>query len=174
MSGAAETFKLIREIVVTSEDRPERAKRLAEAVRNLGNYRWTGVYDVSHETVSILAYSITGSSTSPGGAYAGASGPGAPVYPTFPITKGLTGAAIREKATVVVGDVRSDPRYLTAFGTTLSEIIVPILDPKTGTVIGTIDVESEHANAFAACDQQVLEECARAALPLWIDRGRGA
>ena len=168
MSRAEETLKTIRAIVVGGGDLTERAKQLAEAVRSLGNYRWTGVYVVSQETVSILAYSIAGSSTSPGGAYAGAGGPGAPAYPTFPITKGLTGAAIHEKATVVVGDVRTDPRYLTAFGSTLSEVIVPILDPATGTVIGTIDVESDRVNAFSARDQEVLEDCARAALPLWI------
>jgi putative methionine-R-sulfoxide reductase with GAF domain len=39
----------------------------------------------------------------------------------------------------VVGDVRIDSRYLTAFGNTLSEIIIPVLDDKTGAVIGTID-----------------------------------
>ncbi len=110
------------------------------------------MYDVGKETVSIIAYS----------------GPGAPAYPTFPSTQGLTGAAIREKATVVVGDVRTDPRYLTAFGSTLSEIIVPVLDPQSGKVIGTIDVESERANAFSVNDQKLLEECAQAALLLWI------
>jgi putative methionine-R-sulfoxide reductase with GAF domain len=50
----------------------------------------------------------------------------------------------------------------------LSEIIVPILDRPLGKVMGTIDVESERANAFSASDQHLLEECARAALPLWI------
>ena len=142
----------------------ERAKQLAEAVRSLGNNRWTGIYDVGKEMVSIIAYSSAahGSGTS--------SGPGAPAYPTFPIGDGLTGVAIREKATVVVGDVRTDPRYLTAFGSTLSEIIVPIVHPQSGVVIGTIDVESERPNAFSADDQRLLEECARAALPLWIGK----
>jgi putative methionine-R-sulfoxide reductase with GAF domain len=42
---------------------------------------------------------------------------------------------------VVVGDVRTDARYLAAFGSTLSEIIVPVMDPERGEVIGTIDVE---------------------------------
>ena len=112
--------------------------------------------------VSIIAYS---SAAHGGGA---SSGPGAPAYPTFPVTQGLTGAVIREKATVVVGDVRSEPRYLTAFGNTLSEIIVPIVHPQSGSVIGTIDVESEHANAFSSRDREFLEECARSALPLWI------
>lgn len=151
MSGAEATLERIRAIVARSGDRAERARELAETVRSLGNYRWTGVYDVGSETVSIIAYSV----------------PGAPAYPTFPVTKGLTGSAIRERATVVVGDVRTDPRYLTAFGSTLSEIIVPILYPEQGTVIGTIDVESERVNAFSERDRQVLEECARAALPLW-------
>jgi putative methionine-R-sulfoxide reductase with GAF domain len=71
--------------------------------------------------------------------------------------------------TVVVGDVRSDPRYLPAFGTTLSEIIITILDEKTGAVVGTIDVESEQANAFSLEDQKLLEVCARVISLLWLD-----
>jgi GAF domain-containing protein len=146
-----ETLLRIRAIATGRGDRIERARQLAEVVRGLRDYRWTGVYDVGKEMVSIIAYS----------------GPGAPAYPSFPTSKGLTGFAIREKATVVVADVREDPRYLTAFGTTRSEIIVPVLDPQRGEVIGTIDVESEHADAFSSGDQQLLEECAKAALPLW-------
>ncbi len=67
---------------------------------------------------------------------------------------------------MVVGDVRNDPRYLTAFGSTLSEIIIPVLDGNN-VVIGTIDVESEEANAFSEEDWRILEECARVARPLW-------
>jgi putative methionine-R-sulfoxide reductase with GAF domain len=79
----------------------------------------------------------------------------------------LTGLAIQEKRTVIVGDVRSDMRYLTAFGSTISEIIIPVLDKNTGTVVGTIDVESELVNAFSDKDQKTLEECANAARGLW-------
>ena len=46
-----------------------------------------------------------------------------------------------------VGDVHNDPRYLTALGTSRSEIIVPILSDQ-GEVVGTVDVESEQPNAF--------------------------
>ena len=152
MSRKEEMVKRIRSIVTGKGVRDEKAKQLAEVVRSLGSYRWTGVYDVGNEMVFIIAYS----------------GPGLPAYPTFPVTQGLTGAAIREKATVLVGDVQTDQRYLTAFGSTLSEIIVPILNPQSGRVIGTIDVESERANAFSPSDQQLLEECGQAALPLWI------
>lgn len=148
------TLNQIRSTAASGGDRAERAKRLAELIRKLGDYRWVGVYDVGSENVSIIAWS----------------GPSAPEYPTFPITKGLTGAAIQQKKAVIVGDVRNDSRYLTAFGNTLSEMIVPILAPGSDQVIGTIDVESEKPDAFSVRDQQMIEQCAQAALPLWLIR----
>ncbi len=84
-----------------------------------------------------------------------------------PITGGLTSAAIRERKTIIVGEVRSDPRYLTALGNTRSEMIVPVLDSAGNSVIGTIDVESEFANAFSEEHAAECEEFARLALPLW-------
>ncbi|MFZ3200240.1 MAG: GAF domain-containing protein [Candidatus Acidiferrales bacterium] len=145
------TLNQIRSTAMGGGDRAEKAKRLADLIRKLGEYRWVGVYDVGADLVSIIAWS----------------GPSAPEYKSFPVSKGLTGAAIQQKRAVIVGDVRNDPRYLTAFGSTLSEIIVPVLSPD-GRVIGTVDVESERANAFSASDQQMIEQCAEAALPLWL------
>jgi GAF domain-containing protein len=142
---------LIHTAASSNEDRQVRAAKVAEAIKSVGPYRWVGIYDVDSALVSIVAWS----------------GPGAPAYPTFPVTKGLTGSAVRQKATVIVGDVRKDERYLTAFGTTLSEIIIPILDPGEGNVIGTVDVESDLAHAFSDQDREALEQCARAALPIW-------
>ena len=138
--------------VRSSRSRIEKAKEIAGAIHDIGRYRWVGIYDVGHEVVSILAYD----------------GPGAPAFPQFPVTKGLTAAAIREKKTVIVGDVLTDSRYLTAFGSTRSEMIVPVIDQNTGAVVGTIDVESENPNAFSDRDQIMLERCAEAARPLWI------
>jgi L-methionine (R)-S-oxide reductase len=69
--------------------------------------------------------------------------------------------------TVVVGDVREDPRYLTAFGSTRSEIIVPVLDRVGRKVVGTIDVESEEVDAFLEEDRAALERCAVALAALF-------
>jgi putative methionine-R-sulfoxide reductase with GAF domain len=135
-----------------SDDRAVKAKRLAELIQKLGEYRWVGIYDVGPETVSIVGWS----------------GPSAPAFPSFPATKGLTGSAIESKKAVIVQDVRNDPRYLTALGNTLSEIIVPVLHPGDGRVVGTVDVESEKVNAFSSRDREVIEQCAQAALPLWL------
>ncbi|HXW54325.1 MAG TPA: GAF domain-containing protein [Candidatus Cybelea sp.] len=149
---ADNTLNQIRAIAASGDDRTEKARRLAERIQTLGQYRWVGVYDVGAESVSILAWS----------------GPSAPAHASFPVNAGLTGSAIAQKKTVIVADVRSDPRYLTAFGSTLSEIIVPVLDPSGERVIGTVDVESGQANAFGPQDQRMIEQCARAALPLWL------
>jgi putative methionine-R-sulfoxide reductase with GAF domain len=137
-----------------SDDRAVKAKRLAELIQKLGEYHWVGIYDVGPETVSIVGWS----------------GPSGPAYPSFPVTKGLTGSAIESKKAVIVGDVRNDPRYLTAFGSTLSEMIVPVLHPGDGRVVGTVDVESERANAFTSRDREMIEQCAQSALPLWLVR----
>lgn len=148
------TLNLIRTTAMGGGGRAEKAKFLADGIRKIGDYRWVGIYDVGAEEVSILAWS----------------GPGAPEFSRFPATKGLTGAAIAEKKAVIVGDVRNDPRYLPAFGDTLSEIIVPVRAPGGGSVIGTVDVESDRANAFTDRDRVTIERCIEAALPLWLIR----
>ena len=50
----------------------------------------------------------------------------APAFPVFPRTHGLNGAAVVEQRPIVINDVRNDSRYLTTFGTTLAEAIVPV------------------------------------------------
>jgi putative methionine-R-sulfoxide reductase with GAF domain len=146
-----EILNHIRTLVVSSQDRFEKARELARIIREHGQYRWVGLYDVGLEKVAIISWS----------------GPNAPAYPTFGISQGLTASVINEKRSVIVGDVRRDSRYLTAFDSTLSEIIVPVLDSSTA-VIGTIDVESERANAFTVDDCELLEQCAKAARSLWL------
>jgi len=56
---------------------------------------------------------------------------------------------------------------LTAFGSTQSEIIVPIFDAGRDQIVGTIDVENEHPNAFDEKSESLLVMCADAIAPLW-------
>jgi putative methionine-R-sulfoxide reductase with GAF domain len=133
-----------QEILDSTDRRPEKASRLCDTIRNFGNYRWVGVYDVGEKEVSNIAWS----------------GPSAPAYPRFPLTRGLTSAALANKTTVLSNNVANDPRYLTALDNTGSEIIVPVIDPVNNKVVGTVDVESERVNAFTEEDQKILEQCA--------------
>src|SRR5208282_260389 len=89
------------------------------------------------------------------------------LHPTFPLTKGPTSAAVSGRRTINVGDVTADPRYLTAFGTTRSEIIVPIFSWSDESVVGTLDVESDKHNAFNNDVQDFLEACSDEIRSLW-------
>jgi putative methionine-R-sulfoxide reductase with GAF domain len=70
---------------------------------------------------------------------------------------------------VNVGDVSVDPRYLTAPGSTRSEILVPILNDQEQ-VVGTIDVESAQLNAFDQKMEKLPEDCAVLLRPLFASR----
>ena len=139
--------KLLREVAElegAGVDRSEKIQKIADTVRLFGDYRWVGIYDVDEHQISVIAWS----------------GVGPPAYPCFSVTQGLSGEAVRTRRTVISNDVANDPRYLTAFGNTQSEIIVPIIAEPGGPVIGTIDVESDQTDAFGNDDRVVLEECA--------------
>jgi putative methionine-R-sulfoxide reductase with GAF domain len=138
-------------VLRSAEGRKANAKRIADTIRSASNYRWVGIYEVSDEEIAVIGWS----------------GPGEPAHPRFPITQGLSGTAVSSGEAVVVGDVTTDPRYLTAFGSTRSEIIVPVIVPATRKVVGTIDVESEHKNAFTDADRATLERCAVAIADLF-------
>jgi L-methionine (R)-S-oxide reductase len=132
-------------------DRERRATGVARAIRRAGTYRWVGLYEVTEDEIVNLAFD----------------GLGVPAHPRFPVTQGLSGTAVASGETVVVGDVSKDPRYLTAFGSTRSEIIVPIVGCAGRKVVGTIDVESEKVDAFTEEDRAALERCAAAAAKLF-------
>jgi GAF domain-containing protein len=136
----------IDDVLASEEERAEKAVRIAELVREAGGYRWVGLYKVTEREIAAIGWS----------------GPGAPAYPRFPVTQGLSGAAVTTGRAVVVNDVTADPRYLTAFSSTLSEAIVPVVDPGTGAVVGTLDVESGERDAFTDADCQALERVAAA------------
>lgn len=75
--------------------------------------------------------------------------------------EGLIGHAIRTGTSVLVADVRSDPRYIVGRRETLSEMVVPIrFDGRT---IAALDVESDQLAAFDAADLERLEFFAEAA-----------
>jgi L-methionine (R)-S-oxide reductase len=95
-----------------------------------------GLYEVTDGEIAVLGWS----------------GPEAPAYPRFPVTQGLSGAAVAAKRTVLVNDVTTDPRYLPAAAGTLAGIIVPVVDPDTGAVLGTLDAEGAERDAFTATD----------------------
>jgi putative methionine-R-sulfoxide reductase with GAF domain len=144
MKNQSRGLEALRKSVVHREVRPVRLRRAASVIRLTGGYRWVGIYKAGTEEIAVVAWSGTGE----------------PAYPRFPVTQGLCGDAVRRRETVLVNDVTNDPRYLTTFGSTRSEIVVPIPDRGRTRVAGLIDVESERPDAFGQEDRLFLERCA--------------
>jgi putative methionine-R-sulfoxide reductase with GAF domain len=147
----------IKSILGERVGRQAKALRIAEAIRNAGAWRWVGLYTIDYQIGMVVNLAW--------------SGPGPPEYPSFAITKGLTSRALANGKPVNVGDVASDPDYLTALGSTRSEIIIPVMDKTNDAALGTIDVESESVNAFDTASQTLLEECASVLADLWSNIG---
>jgi L-methionine (R)-S-oxide reductase len=145
----------IQGALASGQGRAEKTARIATLIRQAGGYRWVGLYAVTDQEIAAVGWSR----------------PGAPAHPRFPVTQGLSGAAVTGRRSVVVGDVHADPRYLTAFSSTRSEAVVPVVDPATGAVVGTLDVESGERDAFTEVDRRALEGCAAALAGLFVEAG---
>jgi len=113
-------------------------------------YSWVGIY-VVHEGMLVL------------GPWTGAQ---ATEHTRIPIGQGICGAAARSGKTEIVEDVRKDPRYLSCFVSTRSEIVVPIL--LDGVVVGEIDIDSEMLDAFTEEDRLFLEKIAELVAPFIV------
>jgi L-methionine (R)-S-oxide reductase len=139
----------IRAASSADRSREDRAKKIAELIRNETGRRWVGIYAVTPTEVVNLAWS----------------GPSPPAYPRFAVGQGLTGTAIAERTTVASNDVAADPRYLVALETTGSEMIVPVVVGDE--VVGTVDVEDGRRDAFDDEDRKLFEEIAMALRALY-------
>src|ERR1700730_10275998 len=88
------------------------------------------------------------------GAFVGAMTP----HTRIPLNEGICGAAASSGQTVVVDDVKKDPRYLACSLETKSEIVVPIF--AHGKVVGELDIDSHVAAAFGPGDRALCEHAA--------------
>ena len=77
----------------------------------------------------------------------------------IPLHEGICGAAASSGKTVVVDDVKTDPRYLACSLETKSEIVVPVF--VRGKVAGELDIDSHFHAAFGPEDRALVEYCAQ-------------
>ncbi|MFQ5498181.1 MAG: GAF domain-containing protein, partial [Candidatus Zixiibacteriota bacterium] len=105
-------------------------------------YNWTGFYVMRDNVLEVGPY--VGPTTE---------------HTRIELKQGICGAAADAKQTVVVDDVRSDPRFLACSLSTRSEIVVPLMDGDT--VLGEIDIDSDQPAHFTRDDRQMLEAVGR-------------
>ncbi len=85
------------------------------------------------------------------------------------IGEGVTGTAAARREPVLVGDVRTDPRYLSSVDAVRTELAVPMT--ARGKLVGVIDLESTRVNAYTEYDRALLRLIA-ARVGIAIDNAR--
>jgi phosphoserine phosphatase RsbU/P len=83
--------------------------------------------------------------------------------------EGVTGTAALRREPILVGDVRTDPRYLHSVDAVRTELAVPMT--ARGKLVGVIDLESTRINAYTEYDRALLRLIA-ARVGIAIDNAR--
>jgi L-methionine (R)-S-oxide reductase len=131
----------IRQALSAIDDRQQAMHCLVEMLKEDTRYTWVGIYLLEGNELVL-------------GPYLGKPSP----HTRIPLGRGICGAAATAKATIIVDDVNSDPRYLACSLETQSEIVVPIM--RGSDVLGEIDIDSDSRAAFGGADRQLLEAAA--------------
>ena len=148
---------LLEDITRAIAQAPDGLSAMRETVTllkaRLPHYTWAGIYLLEGEELVL-------------GPYLGKPSP----HTRIPLGRGICGAAATERATIVVDDVNSDPRYLACSIETRSEIVVPIIvadgsGQDSGRVLGELDIDSDQPAAFGPADRELLEAVAAALAP---------
>lgn len=144
---SAKSLTLIERITAAVAGAATAEAAMTEAVRllkeELPHFTWAGIYLLQGDVLVL-------------GPYLGKPSP----HTRIPLGQGICGAAATEKATIIVDDVNSDPRYLACSLETKSEIVVPIMQGDR--VLGEIDIDSDRSAAFGPADRDLLERVAAA------------
>jgi GAF domain-containing protein len=151
---------LLHDITRAINEAPDGLSAMRETVTllkaRLPHYTWAGIYLLEGDELVL-------------GPYLGKPSP----HTRIPLGRGICGAAATERATIVVDDVNSDPRYLACSIETRSEIVVPIIVAEgsgkdSGRVLGELDIDSDQPAAFGPADRELLEAVAAALAPRLI------
>ena len=70
--------------------------------------------------------------------------------------KGVCGESAASRQTVIVGDVKTYPNYISCDSSARSEIVVPMV--KEGQLLGVLDLDSSLVDDYDELDQKYLEE----------------
>jgi L-methionine (R)-S-oxide reductase len=144
-----ENDELLAEFLQFAKTAPSAASLMEHIAQRLhekkARYNWVGFYLIDPADPGVLVI----------GPYVGSFTPNARI----PLSTGLCGAAASSGRTVVVDDVRKDPRYLAGSSLVISEVVVPIT--VNNRLAGELDAESYFPGTFTMDEQNFVEACAK-------------
>jgi L-methionine (R)-S-oxide reductase len=148
ITTSSEVLREIRDRLHGERDKTRAMQTVVRALKQrMPDYTWVGIYVLDGNELVL-------------GPFEGRPSP----HTHIPVGRGICGAAVAEKATIIVDDVSADPRYLACSIDTKSEIVVPIM--RGDDVLGEVDIDSDKPAAFGRSDQELLEEIAALLAPI--------
>jgi L-methionine (R)-S-oxide reductase len=142
----ARYLEITEQIRAVLDDEPDLLAGMASIACLLHNafpyFFWTGFYRrVAHDELLV-------------GPYQGTLG-----CHRIHFSRGVCGAAARERRTILVEDVHRFPGHIACDANSASEIVVPVFD-RAGELIAVLDVDSSVTAAFDEVDREHLEAVA--------------
>ncbi len=104
----------------------------------LSNINWVGFYILQGEELILGPFQ------------------GLPACVRIPIGRGVCGAAVAKKETILAKDVHLFPGHIACDAASQSEIVIPLI--KQDKIIGVLDIDSPITNRFSIEDQVGLEQ----------------
>ena len=126
-------------LVESENDKVANLANVAAALRETFHWWWVGFYLVKENQLVLGPFQ----------------GPVACTRIGF--GKGVCGTAWKESKSIYVPDVNKFPGHIACSSSSVSEIVVPILD-STGKVLGVLDVDSERYDVLDETDVFYLEK----------------
>jgi GAF domain-containing protein len=141
LSKEEQYIQLIPQIKALISGEPDLIANMANvcaALKYNMNFFWVGFYRVEHGELILSVFQ------------------GPPACTRFSIQKGVCGACVRRKETIIVPDVHTFEGHIACSSESNSEIVLPVL--QNGTVTWVLDIDSEHFNHFDQTDAQYLQQ----------------
>lgn len=133
--------KMNSELEALTDGVPHRVANLANAsallYNTLDRINWAGFYLLEDGRLVLSAFQ------------------GKPACIEIAIGRGVCGAAVAQKQTLVVPDVHKFEGHIACDGASRSEIVVPLICD--GEVVGVLDIDSPEYDRFSNEDRQGLE-----------------
>ncbi|TVY07090.1 GAF domain-containing protein [Paenibacillus cremeus] len=140
-----DTYRLvIQQLRHLLEDEPDAIANLANAAALLGQcldrINWVGFYLLKGSELVLGPFQ------------------GLPACTRIPVGKGVCGTAVDKRQTILVEDVHAFPGHIACDAASNSEIVVPLISPSTGELLGVLDIDSPEKARFDEVDQAYLEQ----------------
>ena len=130
--------------LITGDPHPISQLSNASALLNqyLNDINWVGFYFAKQETLLLGPFQ------------------GNPACNPIPFSKGVCGKAAREKEIQLVDDVNAFPGHIACDARSRSEIVLPIINTKTGELVAVLDIDSPSLARFKEEDKEGLKAIA--------------